>query len=91
VNNRLCPQIPFLEVTIAEDVVDVDNGMVNVTNPGVDAFKATLARVPAGEWISWRQGLPECDLLQIPGSKIVEEIRLHCTVLGLELQVPDTQ
>jgi hypothetical protein len=75
------------EVVVDEDVVDAGS-VVNTVSHGVDAFNATLSRLPAGETILWWQTLPECDLLAVPGPEIVEEIRIHCTALALDLQGP---
>ena len=86
-HHRHQPQQDLRRVTVQADAVDAGS-IVNLTSSGVDAFKATLSRVPAGEMIFWWQGLPECDVLAIPGPEIVAEIRLHCVVLGLDLQGP---
>jgi hypothetical protein len=75
------------EITTDPDTVSAD-GWVNITSAGVDAFKATLARLPKGESIFWWSGLQGCDLLGMPSSDIVLDIRLHCEVLGLELTTP---
>jgi hypothetical protein len=81
--------------TLAEITADGDNlsgdGLVKVRLAGTEELKAALSRLPEGEQVFWVgpewPGLPEGEVVfDLPPEEVVEEIREHCSRLGLFLQ-----
>ena len=80
------------EVTTGEDRFTED-GWVRIHVQGMEAIKAVLSRVPAGEWVFWPdQGWPgligsgEYDIIH-PPQAMVDEVKQHAEQLGLQFHV----
>jgi hypothetical protein len=80
------------ELTSRENVVEDD--WVKITVARVPDLKATLDRLPAGAHVTWwgERDLPSGSLisrarLELPPRPLVEEVRSHCSELGIGLEV----
>jgi hypothetical protein len=80
------------EITTDENTESAD-GWVDIHAVGVDGAKAMLARVPAGEWVSWNAQqfvIPNEAIetkLVFPPDDIVTEIKDYADKLGLDFFV----
>ncbi|MCP4109327.1 MAG: hypothetical protein GY749_28015 [Desulfobacteraceae bacterium] len=90
----------FEEIMSGENVTDV-LGYAKITVMGSDSIKAVMSKLPAGESLFWLgRSYPWVDGNQDewpeithPDIEIIENIKTHCSQLGLELTVypnPDT-
>jgi len=77
------------EVKSTEDRVTAD-GWVRIHVQGVDAIKAVLSRVPAGEWVFWAGAgwatgtLGAGSDITLPPQGIIDAIQQHADDLGLK-------
>jgi len=83
----------LVEIISGEEKTGAD-GWLNIHVTGVEAVKAALNRIPAGEFVSWLGGqgvitpLPSADIkLELPPVTIVNKIKEHAEQLRLEFQV----
>jgi hypothetical protein len=80
------------EIVTGERGVTTD-GWVNLTAVGVDAVKAILSRIPAGEWVSWTTGnfVDETEklsiILELPPQTIIDEVKAYAENRGINFQV----
>ena len=79
----------YEEITSDEDIIE--GGWVKITARDVDSIKTILGRLPKGEevfWIDdkWReQGQGETGDFILPDMEIVDDIKIYCRQLGIEL------
>jgi hypothetical protein len=83
------------EIISGEEKTGAD-GWVNLHVTGVDAVKAVLSRIPAGEFVTWLGGqgvvapAPPADIkLELPSANIIDELKEHAEQCGLEFQTSD--
>jgi hypothetical protein len=62
-----------------------ETGWVNIHCTGVEAIKAALGKVPAGEWVSWRDGafVSDGSLLTLPPQDIIDSVKDYAVGCGL--------
>jgi hypothetical protein len=75
-----------------------EDGWVNFHVTGVEALKAVLTRVPAGEFVSWLGGQgviapaqPADINLELPPADITNEIKEYAEKSGLEFQIANNK
>jgi hypothetical protein len=77
------------EIVSGEEKTGAD-GWINIHVTGVEAIKAVLSRIPAGEFVSWRGGLaaepaPTINIrLELPPADIIKQIKDHAEKCGLD-------
>ncbi len=75
------------EITTGEDVIDT-GGWVRISVVGVDSLREVLRRLPAGETVFWVGGwYLFFDKLSLPPQAVIDEVRVYCQELGLDLSV----
>ncbi|MCP4346041.1 MAG: hypothetical protein GY795_11015 [Desulfobacterales bacterium] len=87
----------FEEIMSGEDITD-ELGYAKITVRGADSIKAVMSKLPTGESVFWAgRSYPWVDGNQDEWPEIthpdIENIKTHCSQLGLELTVypnPDT-
>ena len=75
------------EITTGEDVINT-GGWVRISVVGVDSLRDVLRRLPAGETVFWVGGwYLFFDKLSLPPQAVIDEVRVYCQELGLDLSV----
>jgi hypothetical protein len=81
-----------LEEIISGEEKTGGDGWVNLHVTGVDAIKAVLSRVLAGEWVTWNGGSVTVNEglvnpLALPPADIIGQIKDYAKQRGLEFQI----
>lgn len=77
------------EITSGEYFIS-ETGWVNIHCIGEEAIKTALGKVPAGEWVSWRDGAFVSDgvILTLPPQDIIDNIKEYAVGCGLDFYAP---
>jgi hypothetical protein len=76
------------EITTGEDVLNA-GGWTRLSVQGLDALKAMLGRLPAGEEVFWAGELAPGSGIVLPPQDMIEAVKEFCLDKGLLLSVSE--